>query len=117
MLSSAVAYVETRWQIARLEGREALHVGLGVAACGLVIILSLIVAYVGLVAGFTWWASRNWGSPLAAVSAVVFGHLAVAALCAIWGARAMRRHRFFHATRKEFMEDKLWLQTNQTSKN
>lgn len=119
VLTSAVAYLETRWQIAHLESKEALRVGMGVALLGLIMVLCLTIAYVGIVIAGMWWISQHWGDGdlVWPACAVIGGHLVLAVLCAWWATRAVRRGRLFHATRKEFMEDKLWLQTNQASRN
>lgn len=119
VLSSAWGYLEARLKIARLEGTEALRVGLGVAVLALVVVLSLIVVYVGSMLVLTLWAARTWGdgNVLLAALTLVVGHLVLAVVCALWAARAVRRRRLFHATRKEFMEDKRWLQANQTFKS
>jgi uncharacterized membrane protein YqjE len=119
VLASAWSYAEARLTIAKLESREALRVGLAVAAVAIIVLLSLIMDYVGAMLGLAVWIAESWGHEniLAPTLVLVLGHLALAAVCALWAAHSVRRRRLFHATRKEFMEDKRWLQANQISKS
>lgn len=118
ILASAALYLEARLRIARLEGREALRAGVRVVVLGIISVLSLIVAYAGVMLGLAWWITHAWGdgSKVSTVLALVLGHLVVAAVCGMGLVRAMRRGRFFRVTRKEFMEDKRWLEAHQTSR-
>ncbi|MGV3663157.1 MAG: phage holin family protein [Prosthecobacter sp.] len=119
LLGSASLYLEARLRIARLEGREALRAGARVAVLGVVLMLSLLVAYAGLMLGLAWWITHTWGEggAVSTVLVLILGHLVVAAGCGMGLVHALRRSRFFHATRKEFMEDKRWLEAHQAFRN
>lgn len=119
LLSSAAVYLEARLRIARLEGREALRSGARVVVLGFVGVLSLMVAYAGLMLGLAWWITHTWGdgSTVSTVLVLILGHIIVAVACGMGLVRAVRRGRFFHATRKEFMEDKRWLEAHQAFRN
>ncbi len=119
LVHSAWNYLEARLIIARVEGRDALRVGLGVVGLAVAVLLSLTVAYVGAMIALALWITdtSDNGSVLPAIVALIVGHLLLAVLCAWRATRTVRNRRLFHATRKEFMEDQRWLQTNQTFRN
>lgn len=118
LLDSASHYLAARLSLARMEGREALRAGVGILALGLVAGLSLAVAYAGFMTALVWWLAEVWGGGAGtAMAALVLGHLLVAAASAGWLAHVVRRRRFFHATRKEFMEDKKWLESHHPSRS
>lgn len=118
LLASASDYAEARWRIASLEGREALRAGTGMVVTGMVILVSLAVAYTGLMVALMWWISAMWNVGAGvALAGLVLGHLMLAAACAGWLAHLVRTRRLFHATRKEFMEDKRWLEAHHPSRN
>lgn len=119
ILHSALHYVDARVEIARLEGRQAWHEGKAMVVLGTLFVFSLAAAYAGGILALAWWLSLEWGtsSALPVIITLVGGHLLVAAGCAASLLRTWRRTRFFHATRKEFMEDKRWLEESQTFKS
>jgi len=118
LLDSATHYVEARWRIASLEGREALRAGAAMAVLAMVIVLSLAVAYAGLMAALAWWLAHvSQAGAGAVMAALALGHLALAVACALWLARSVRNRRLFHATRKEFMEDRKWLEAHHPSRS
>lgn len=119
LIQSASHYVDARLRIATLEGREALRAGARMAVLGTLVLLSLGVAYAGAMLALAWWLSERLGSPSAVpgVAVLVAAHLLLAAVCAAWMMRAWRGGRFFYATRKEFKEDKRWLEARHPSRS
>jgi uncharacterized membrane protein YqjE len=119
LLAPALLYAEARFRIARLEGKEALQVGLVVGGLVIAILLCLAVAYVSGIVALALWISQNWwqGSLFPAALVMIGGHLVLASSCVFWLVRTLRSHDLFHITRREFMEDKRWLQTHPTSRN
>lgn len=118
LMASASHYAAARWRIASLEGREALRAGAGMLVAGIAILVSVAIAYAGLIGAFTWWLAGVWEIGAgAAVAALVLVHLALAAACAGWLAHTLRSRRLFHATRKEFKEDKRWLEAHHPSRS
>lgn len=115
ILTPVLLYADARLHIAKLESREALQAGGVIIA----LLFSLAVAYMGGLVAVALWISQNWwqGSLLPAVVVIVAGHLVLAAAGAVWLARSLRHRDLFHATRKEFMEDKRWLLTDPASRS
>lgn len=119
LIQSALLYAEARLRIAALEGRDALRAGALMAVAGTLLFLSLGVAYAGGMLALAWWLSETLGAPSAgpAIAAIVAAHLLLAAGCSAWMVRAWRQKRLFPVTRKEFMEDKRWLEAHPPFRN
>jgi uncharacterized membrane protein YqjE len=119
LLLAALHYAEARVRLFWLECHEVVHRGLALVALSLLAILSVIITYFGGMIALALWIARTWwnGDMLPAIVILSLGHLLLATCCAAWIAHAAKRAQFFHASLKEFKEDRQWLQTNQTSRN
>jgi uncharacterized membrane protein YqjE len=119
MFLAALRYAEARLRLFCLEGKEVLHRGLAVVALSIIAMLSVIITYAGIMIALVLWMARMWwdGDVLPAVMAAALGHALIAAGCAGWVIHVTRGTAFFHATLKEFKEDRQWLDANHTSKN
>lgn len=118
LLDSAMLYVEARLRLARLEGREALRMGLGIAALAILTLSCLMIAYACGLMALTLWIAHVWwqGSLIPATLIVALGHLVPAIVGAAWLVHASRGFHVFDATLNEFTEDKQWLHANQKSR-
>lgn len=121
LASSALAYLEARLQLVKLESGEALRLGLRLIILAVVILTSMFVAYVcGMVALVLWIAETWWsGRVLPAALIVAGGHILLAAASGgliLWSTRGKV---LYQNTLKEFKEDRRWLHTHQptTSRN
>ncbi|OAI56979.1 hypothetical protein AYO49_03130 [Verrucomicrobiaceae bacterium SCGC AG-212-N21] len=119
LLIAAMHYAEARIKLFWLECHEVMDRGIAVLAVALAAVLSVIITYVGSMIALVFWIARTWweSDPLPAVIMVTLGHLLLAVASIAWVIRASKGAHFFHATLKEFKEDKQWLHTSQTSRN
>ena len=119
LLASGIAWMDARLRLARLEGSEALRLGLGIAALALFVLTSLFIAYLSVILALGLWIAQVWwqGSVIPAALIVAMGHLALAAAGAVWMIHASRGCHLFQATLIEFTEDRRWLHTHQKSRN
>lgn len=115
LVSSAVAYLEARLQLVKLESGEAMRLGLRIVILALVIVTSAFVAYVCGMVGLVLWIAETWwsGHILPAVLIVAGSHLLIAAISGVIIAFSTRGHPLYQNTLKEFKEDRRWLHTHQ----
>lgn len=119
LLAAAVTYAEARFQLAVVEGGGAFKVLAAVVVAALTSLLFAFIAYMLLLFALVDWVATHWWqgqyAPAAAVVAVI--HLAGAVVLAGWAYRALSQSgkTLFHATRREFQQDKLWLTSNQSN--
>lgn len=119
LFHAALHYADVRLRLFWLESRDMLHRGLLLVALAIMAAISVIITYFGLMIALVLWIARTWwgGDALPAVMIVALGHLLVAVTCGAIIAYATRHTHLFHATLREFKEDKQWLHENQTSRN
>jgi uncharacterized membrane protein YqjE len=104
LLSSLVTYLETRWQLFKVESGQAMRLGIQVA---------IVCAMVGV----TLWIAHQWwdGSVMPAAFIMAGTHLLLLLGCAGFIVWSLRGRQLFHDTRTEFKEDKRWLHLQTTS--
>ena len=117
LLSSLVTYLETRWQLFKVESGEAMRLGMRVALVAVFALTCAFVMYVCAMVGVTLWIAHQWwdGAVMPAAFIMAGVHLALLLGCAGYIMVALRRQQLFHDTRTEFKEDKRWLHLQTTS--
>ena len=116
---SAAGYFDARLQLAKLEGAEALRLGISVVAIAAALVTSALIAYVfGMISLTLWIADRWWeGSVMKAALVISSVHLMLGLAAVTMILLLTKGRRPFHATLKEFSEDRQWLKGNQAFKN
>ncbi|HSJ03526.1 MAG: phage holin family protein [Verrucomicrobium sp.] len=113
LLAAVVTYAEARFELACVEGKGALGLVIKLALAAFAGLLFTVIAYVLFMFAFVDWVATHWwsGHYAPAASIIAVGHLIAAAGLALWAARAASQSKdsLFHATRREFNQDKQWL--------
>jgi len=96
-----------------------LHRGLLLAALGITALVGAFFTYAGLMVALVLWIARTWwdGDLLPAILLVALGHMIMTFACVGWMIHAARHTQLFHATLKEWKEDRIWLNNKETSRS
>ncbi|QIF00808.1 phage holin family protein [Roseimicrobium sp. ORNL1] len=117
LLSSLMTYLETRWQLFKVESEQAMRLGIQVAIAALFGLACAFVMYVCAMVGVTLWIAHQWwdGAVMPAAFIMAGVHLLLLSGCAGFIVWALRGRELFHDTKTEFKEDKRWLHMQQTT--
>jgi uncharacterized membrane protein YqjE len=118
-MNATLHYLETRWCLLCQEGGDMLHRGLLMAILGTTALVGAFFTYAGMMVALVLWIARTWWSddPLPAIIIVALGHMVLTLACAGWLIHLARHTQIFHATLRELKEDRVWLNTKETSRS